>query len=100
MGNHDRYSSKFYSTYFERIRSWQMFGTGKTRIVFTHYPLTPESFAPNSSWINVHGHVHMNSVQHRKDNYFNLCPEVAGYRPISVEALLTEANQRHAKGLI
>jgi len=102
LGNHDNFSMTFYDKHFSRIRAWYMFGEKDVpHVIFSHFPLMPESFHPNKPWLNVHGHVHSNSVTgQRSKNYLNLCPEEWSYAPTQVSELLLIAKNRKQAGLI
>ncbi len=100
MGNHDKYSVQFYAKHFERIRAWYLFGEkGKPHVIATHFPLMPESFHPDKPWLNVHGHVHINSVTGPiEDKYLNICPERWNYTPTRVSEFLDIAKKRNDEG--
>jgi calcineurin-like phosphoesterase family protein len=79
-GNHDIYSLKDYTKYFEDIRGCFI----RDLLAFTHVPVHPESF--RGKWIgNIHGHLHY--IKHDDPRYYNVCVECTDYTPIDYEAV-------------
>lgn len=78
-GNHDIYSLKDYSPYFEDIRGMCV----KGGMVLTHAPVHPcckERFG-----CNIHGHLHEKQIN--DPFYHNVCVEHTDWSPISLEDL-------------
>lgn len=74
-GNHDTYKDEIYNKYFKEVYDYPLFY--HKRIVFSHIPIPVEEGV-----INVHGHTH--AINLAKPNYFNICPEQIGYKPVTV----------------
>lgn len=75
LGNHDVASISNYIKYFSQIRSMVNFKDAW----LTHCPIHPNEFRKKR--INVHGHVHNNSVDDPR--YVNVCVEKLNAIPIS-----------------
>ena len=54
-------------------------------VILTHCPVHPSQLEFRYSK-NIHGHVHMNSINDQR--YINVCAEVINYTPILIESLL------------
>lgn len=78
-GNHDVWGTKRYLEYFQEVH-----GLLNYRRVFwmTHAPIHPESLR---SLVNLHGHVHQNSLQDSR--YINCCVEMSYGVPQSLDEL-------------
>lgn len=87
-GNHDVFKTKSYlEAGFEEIHATRMF----EGIIFSHYPLHPSALEPRWVKANAHGHTH--TVSHPFP-YVNMCVEVRGYRPWSLEEIAWEVNKK------
>jgi len=88
MGNHCRRKSKkwFHDVGFDSVIDGGLFLRDK--FLCTHEPTnkidTSEKLTPDSI-VNIHGHTH--SVELDSDVHINICPEVSGYKPISLDKL-------------
>lgn len=88
LGNHDGAAlSTYYEAGFEMVSKYPIFLNG---FLLSHYPL------PDSRFINIHGHIHNNSIEkidylkleenpELKDMYVNVSADVIGYVPISLD---------------
>lgn len=99
-GNHDIFQLSRYSRYFEDVRACKVLNvpqeSGGGRVVVTHIPVhTCELLRFRA---NVHGHLHANRVKLPNDEndgrYINLCPEIIGYVPKSLEEIYTLLPER------
>ena len=79
LGNHDPYPFERYKKYFGRPRLWCNY---KNRFIMTHVPVHPGSLRGK---INVHGHVHKNTIQDSR--YINVSLDVTDFKPILLEEL-------------
>lgn len=83
LGNHDKYSKRFYEELFDEVHSGPIFIS--SRIAISHEPIPVEPGV-----LNVHGHTHfvkLNSKQH-----INICVEYTDYRPVSVKSITSKLN--------
>lgn len=81
LGNHDYSNMRLYQPYFEAIYSSRMLD----KILFTHIPIHPGSIG--KCWANAHGHCHSLPQMSLGPLYYNVCVEMIGYAPISLEDL-------------
>lgn len=97
-GNHDIFPTKYYLAVFEEIyatRYMQPAFPGDVTLLFSHYPVHPNSLKPN--WVNVHGHVHDSQPPgHLGPKYLNICPEVVNYQPLAIEEIRVLARKQMA----
>ena len=78
-GNHDVLSTQKYLEYFQQVYGlWKHKGT----FWLSHAPLHPDELR---GCINIHGHVHQNSIQ--DDRYINVCVEMTYGVPQSLDDL-------------
>lgn len=91
-GNHDIFKLKDYTPYFEDVRVYKVFP--KHGIICSHIPVHTGQLEGRFLF-NVHGHLHHNVLD--DDRYLNICVENTGYRPISLEAILSVCNIRTLK---
>ena len=86
LGNHDDGKSKLLQKYFQKILMWRKF-PADFPVLLTHVPVHPSTLGEGrfkgKDIINVHGHVHYNSIHDPR--YRNVCVEVTDYAPISLE---------------
>lgn len=82
-GNHDIFKLKDYLPYFKDVRAYKVMP--KHGIIFSHVPIHPCQLEGRFT-LNVHGHMHHNFIADKK--YLNICPEIVGYNPISLEEIL------------
>ena len=78
LGNHDNYSKDFYLQYFDEVYDHPLYY--HKRILLSH---TPEMVSPGM--INVHGHIH--DMDLKSKQHFNACPELKGYKPITMKKI-------------
>lgn len=100
MGNHDHYAMKHYLLHFEKVMAMNRIDG----MWFTHVPVHPDNLGSVAA--NIHGHIHENASPApvmrkqfkwtggpKKDlvegliPYINICVEVTGYRPVSLEEI-------------
>lgn len=90
MGNHDIFGHEEYLKYFEDIRAYKIYP--KHGIVCSHIPLYADVF--NRWKLNVHGHLHTNTVKiskhHPDKRYLSVCVEKINYTPISLDEIITK----------
>ena len=79
LGNHDKYSKKFYNELFDEVYSGPVFIS--PRIVVSHEPIPVEKGV-----LTVHGHTHY--VMLKSDQHINICVEHTDYRPVSVKSIV------------
>jgi calcineurin-like phosphoesterase family protein len=102
-GNHDNLSAGEYLKYFKDIRAYHKLD-GE---ILSHIPLHPESLYRHKTggwWLNIHAHLHAESVRSMDsvygedpdginplrpddDRYFSVCVERIDYTPISLEEI-------------
>lgn len=91
-GNHDTDKISYYNQYFDDVRSYVV----KKGFILSHIPIHPGSL---SRWsLNIHGHLHANEVltdetdfnSIRDSRYCCVSVEHTNYRPILLDAVLTE----------
>ncbi len=87
-GNHDIFKLKDYIPYFKDIRAYKVMP--KYGIIFSHIPIHPNQLEGRFT-LNVHGHCHHNKLDNKR--YMNICPEIIGYTPISLEEILEIKNK-------
>jgi calcineurin-like phosphoesterase family protein len=87
-GNHDIFKLKDYLPYFKDIRAYKVMP--KHGIIFSHIPIHPNQLEGRFT-LNVHGHMHHNKLDDPR--YMNICPEIIGYMPISLEEILERKNK-------
>lgn len=91
-GNHDIFSDKYYTPFFESIYGSRVFED----MILTHIPIHPESL--KDRWTNVHGHVHSNvPALHFGVKYLNVSMEVIGYRPLAIEEVRQRIRDQKAE---
>lgn len=78
-GNHDVAKTRSYLEIFAEIHGMRVMNN----ILFTHIPIHPACLGRFRG--NAHGHVHVNTLSDPR--YVNMCPEVRGYTPISLESV-------------
>ena len=87
MGNHDIFDLKYYTPFFEDIRSCKVLKTEKGNILLTHFPIHKMQ---NERWLhNIHGHTHDVNVDDKDSFYINACVEIIGYKPLLLNKLFT-----------
>jgi calcineurin-like phosphoesterase family protein len=86
-GNHDTHPIKEYLKYFEEIYATRVLD----HMLFSHIPVHPESIGKHHA--NVHGHVHVPPRDYGP-KYYNVCVEVIGYMPVSLEDLKARIIQK------
>jgi calcineurin-like phosphoesterase family protein len=92
-GNHDRYSLKDYSAYFEDIRGANYRQGGSTflgGLIMTHIPVHPDNLCGHYRG-NVHGHLHCHLVMkdgEPDDRYFNACVERNNFTPVELDRVM------------
>jgi len=79
LGNHDKFSMETYHKYFNKVHGFEKY---KGLAWLSHAPIHPDELRGK---VNIHGHVHSNSVKDRR--YINVCVEALGGKPISWEDL-------------
>lgn len=85
LGNHDHYNMQTYrDAGFEKIKGSHRIGD----LIFTHYPLHPESIGKGC--VNVHGHIHTTPAP--AGPYINISVEAINYTPVSLEWLQDRAS--------
>ena len=94
-GNHDMCPTSEYMKYFEDIYGVRVFSDEK--MIFSHIPLNKDClFKRKKPWLNVHGHLHSNTVKDKYGNddsqYFNVSVERINYTPIHIDELITMAD--------
>lgn len=57
----------------------------KNGVFLSHVPIAEEELKYYRSQINIHGHTH--EVVYKNKNYINVCAEVVGYTPRTLEEL-------------
>lgn len=82
VGNHDDIKQIASANLFQKIMMWRMFP--EFGILMTHVPVH-ESTLEFKDLINVHGHVHNNSLDDPR--YVNMSVEVINYTPVNIEEL-------------
>ena len=88
-GNHDIFKLKDYIPYFKDIRAYKVMP--KHNIIFSHIPIHSCQLEGRFN-LNIHGHCHHNEIDDKR--YMNICPEIIGYSPISLEEILEKKKQR------
>jgi calcineurin-like phosphoesterase family protein len=78
-GNHDVAPTKDYLKWFEEIYACRVID----HMLFTHIPVHHDCIG--RFVINIHGHVHANSLPHPR--YYNVSVENINYTPVSIEDL-------------
>jgi calcineurin-like phosphoesterase family protein len=85
-GNHDRRGSAFYQQLGITLVPdpyWINHPSG-LRLIFSHRPIVPLELGV----LNLHGHIHNNSVPEPGARHVNLCVEVRDYRPWRLDEIL------------
>ena len=83
MGNHDLYPIAEYQKYFAEI-----FGIRRAYhgLVLSHVPVHTQNL--EFRWkANIHGHIHNPDEYDLDDRYFNVCTDVHGFKPISLDEI-------------
>lgn len=85
LGNHDNFNNRDYSKYFNKV-------TGP--IKYKKYWVTHIPIHPNELWgcKNIHGHVHMNSID--DNNYINVSVETCRALPINFNNIKNGMHQQ------
>ena len=63
-------------------------------IIFSHIPIHPCQLEGRFT-LNVHGHSHSNQIDDKR--YMNICPEIIGYDPLTLEQILEVKQERGLK---
>lgn len=83
-GNHDLLPTNAYLAYFEEVHGIIKYkGTW-----ISHAPIHPDELRGK---INIHGHVHNNSIKLNETldpRYINACPEIIGFAPVTFRSLV------------
>ena len=82
LGNHDNGKDQRLLRTFQKIMIWRMFP--EFGILLSHVPLHSSQIERKVS-VNVHGHVHNNSLDDPR--YKNVCVEKTNYFPVNIEEL-------------
>jgi calcineurin-like phosphoesterase family protein len=82
IGNHDILKGTNLVQLFQKVSMWRVFG--EYGFICSHVPLHPDSM--RRSVLNVHGHVHQNTLQ--DDRYMNVSVEVVDYTPVPLDKVL------------
>lgn len=82
LGNHDRYLRTNHLKTFNKICGMVAY---KNKYVLTHAPLHPNSVRPRFEY-NFHGHIH--NTPAFGEEYRNVCVEMVGFAPVSLEEVL------------
>ena len=83
LGNHDQLKGTNLDRYFEKVELWRVFGA--EGFICSHVPMHISNFR-HKVVLNVHGHIHQNDSPDQ--NYFNVCVEKTGYRPVHMDTIL------------
>jgi len=89
LGNHDNGKDQRLLQHFGKIQVWRMFT--EFNMVLTHVPVHPDSLGYKVLW-NVHGHLHQHIVNDKR--YFNASVEHLAYKPIHIEDIKTQMENR------
>lgn len=81
-GNHDLAKTSLYSKYFQEIYGCRQING----IWLTHIPMHEDCVNKDRVKCNVHGHLHMNTINHPK--YVNVCVEQINYTPVDLEEIM------------
>lgn len=82
-GNHDIFKLKDYLPHFADIRGVHVL---PHKAVLSHVPLHPDSVDRPSWNLNIHGHLHQNTLNDPR--YFNACVERLNYIPKDIEEII------------
>ena len=88
-GNHDDIEHLMSFGFYEKVEIWRLFK--EHGFTCTHIPIHHEQFRHNSI-VNVHGHVHQNSVDDPR--WINICLEKTNMRPIHLDEIKLEIKNR------
>lgn len=87
-GNHDVFGSNRYLVYFDHIFGFVKLKYGGQRYWLSHCPIHP---AELRGAINIHGHVHTNTIRNEDGEidkrYWNVCIENIGWEPRTIAEL-------------
>jgi calcineurin-like phosphoesterase family protein len=101
LGNHDKEHVRKYMEFFQKIGATRRFDRS---LILSHFPIAPWSLG--SVLANVHGHVHASLPYYYRQTdpisgavrqYFNVSLEMTGYAPVSLDDLITQAKEGHAR---
>jgi calcineurin-like phosphoesterase family protein len=86
LGNHDDPKLLACGGFFKKVSMWRYFK--EFNIILTHVPIHDSSIPQKTDrpTINVHGHVHRNSLEERQ--YYNVCVEETNYTPVAIEDII------------
>lgn len=91
-GNHDVFQTVRYLAMFEEVCGFVKYKHNHQRYWISHCPIHPDELR---NGINIHGHVHENTVMMRDaiapyidDRYINVSAEVIGYEPRTIDELI------------
>lgn len=76
LGNHDKYSKRFYNKLFDEVYNYPLFMMN--RIVVSHEPIPVEPGV-----LNIHGHTH--AVKLKSKQHLNICIEHTDYKPVRLK---------------
>lgn len=88
-GNHDIFSLKDYTPYFEDIRAYKVYPAHG--IICSHVPVYTGQLTARFG-TNVHGHMHTSRLWDAR--YINVCVENIDYTPINLNELIKTAKER------
>lgn len=83
LGNHDEGTDPILQKHFQKILMWRMFP--EFGLLLSHVPVHQGSLNPDKCTLNVHGHVHTNSLS--DPQYKNVSVEMINYTPVNIEDL-------------
>lgn len=92
IGNHDFHRRKRpLKLNFDEIHLLYALPTPKVDLLFTHYPMANIPYP----WVNIHGHLHaFPNPDTGHPLHFNVCCELHGYKPISLNEIIRIAKVR------
>ena len=81
-GNHDLAKTSVYLKYFQEVYGCRQING----VWLTHIPMHENCVETTRVKCNVHGHLHMNKIDHPK--YVNVCVEQINYTPVDLEEVM------------
>lgn len=85
VGNHDFHKKEVKQMGFDEIHLLYTLQVPEGNLVFTHFPM----WNLPTEYVNIHGHLHINSTEKVSPQHINVCCEFHDYQPLHVNTIRT-----------
>lgn len=97
LGNHDIFNTDEYTPYFDNVRACRVLNLphsiGSGNVILSHIPIHEKCLGRFR--LNVHGHLHANSIDEENPRYMNVSMEaLQDYTPINFHQIINMIERR------